>query len=258
LLISVRSAAEAALALEAGAAIIDVKEPDAGPLGRAPTSVWQEVSETVRGAAPISVALGELSEWLTSPRLQIPPNAWAGIAYRKLGLAGATPNWRSSWRALRESLAETHSPAWIAVAYADWKRAGAPDPDAVLATACESEQIVGVLLDTWDKAQRLVLDLPLVSWAARVRCHGKLLAIAGGLDVDLIAELDRFMPDIVALRGAACVDGNRRALIDPQRVSKLARLAARIPEYGHDRHGVAPERGSASNLTPWASGSSLP
>ena len=44
----------------------------------------------------------------------------------------------------------------------DWKRAGAPDPDAVLATACESEQIVGVLLDTWDKAQRLVLDLPLV------------------------------------------------------------------------------------------------
>jgi uncharacterized protein (UPF0264 family) len=258
LLISVRSAAEATLALEAGAAVIDIKEPDGGPLGRAPCSVWQEVCATVRGAAPISVALGELSEWQITPAPVVPRQAWTGIAYRKLGLAGAGPDWRSSWRELRGCLAAPQAPAWIAVAYVDWNRAGAPDPGAVLDAASESEQIVGVLLDTWDKAECLRLDVRLVAWAERVRHCGKLLAIAGGLDINLIAGLDQLMPDIVAVRGAACVGGNRRASIDPRRVSNLARLAARIPDDGLDRQGLVPERASASNLTPWASGSSLP
>jgi uncharacterized protein (UPF0264 family) len=258
LLVSVRSAAEAAVARASGAEIIDVKEPDAGPLGRASSSVWQEVCSAISDKTPVSVALGELNEWRGSPAPLIPNDAWSGIAYRKLGLAGVGPDWRASWRRLREALGGPPRPDWIAVAYADWQRAGAPHPEAVLDAACESEQIAGVLLDTWDKTNRLRVTARLAGWAAQVRHSGKLLAVAGGLEPDRLAELDGLVPDIVAVRGAACVDGNRRATIDPQRVRNLARLVAQLPDSCHAGQGAVPGRVAASNFTPWASGRSLP
>src|SRR5947209_8028398 len=43
LLVSVRSAAEARAALDGGAALIDIKEPARGPLGRADDGVMAEV-----------------------------------------------------------------------------------------------------------------------------------------------------------------------------------------------------------------------
>ena len=60
LLVSVRSAAEARIALEAGADLIDVKEPRRGALGAADPAVWKDVCRAVAGRVPVSVALGEL------------------------------------------------------------------------------------------------------------------------------------------------------------------------------------------------------
>ncbi len=45
LLVSVRSADEALSALKGGAAVIDVKDPDRGPLGLASPEVWDEVKQ---------------------------------------------------------------------------------------------------------------------------------------------------------------------------------------------------------------------
>src|SRR5947209_7857771 len=91
LLVSVRSAEEARAALEGGAAVIDVKEPDRGPLGRADPSIWAEVRAAVPMATPVSVALGELYEWVgdDAPGDLSPLDASAGFTYRKLGLARA-------------------------------------------------------------------------------------------------------------------------------------------------------------------------
>ena len=151
LLVSVRSAHEARQAVAGGASIIDVKEPSRGSLGRADLSVWREVRAAVSDAVPVSVALGELSEWLDPGVTSPPPSAWLGISYRKLGLAHSSADWRTDWSELRASLDEPDGPPWIAVAYADWQIAGAPDPDSVLEAALESSTIVGVLVDTWDK-----------------------------------------------------------------------------------------------------------
>src|SRR5690242_4202542 len=60
LLVSVRSPAEAVAALEGGAALIDVKEPSRGPLGRADEDTITAIVQTVAGRRPVSVALGEL------------------------------------------------------------------------------------------------------------------------------------------------------------------------------------------------------
>ena len=62
LLVSVRSAAEACAALAGGAALIDVKEPAHGPLGRASDDVIRAVMDAVGGRCAVSAALGELAD----------------------------------------------------------------------------------------------------------------------------------------------------------------------------------------------------
>jgi (5-formylfuran-3-yl)methyl phosphate synthase len=227
------------MALAGGASILDVKEPDHGSLGRAPFPIWRDVSAAIDSAAPISVALGELGEWVDPHSPIVPQDVWHGISYRKLGLARAEGDWRMDWRRLRSRLDERGGPGWIAVVYADWQEARAPAPDVVLDTALESSEIVGVLVDTWDKTHRLKMDPGRHRWIERVRREGKFLAIAGGLDLDSIARLEPFEPDIVAVRGAACVGGDRRSSIDPRRVADLARAVAALPA-GRELSGVGP------------------
>jgi uncharacterized protein (UPF0264 family) len=247
LLVSVRSGKEARWALAGGASIIDVKDPDRGSLGRASLAAWREVRAAVGSAAPISVALGELAEWLDPDSPVLPGDAWAGISYRKLGLAGAGSGWCRDWGRLRPRLDEG-GPGWIAVIYNDWRKARAPEPEAVVDAALESSTIVGVLIDTWDKTHRPGLPSAARGWIERVRGEGRVVAIAGGLDVDAVARLEAFAPDIVAVRGAACVDGDRRAAIDPRRVAELAEVVAALPVH-HE---------PSSNFTPCARGSSSP
>ena len=60
LLVSVRSRAEAVLAWQYGVGIIDLKEPQRGPLASTPVEVWEEVAEVMPAHVRLSVALGEL------------------------------------------------------------------------------------------------------------------------------------------------------------------------------------------------------
>ena len=71
LLVSVRNAVEAEVALGGGADWIDVKEPTRGALGAADPQTIQSVIQTVAGRTPVSVAVGEFQE-LRSVRLLEP------------------------------------------------------------------------------------------------------------------------------------------------------------------------------------------
>lgn len=229
LLVSVRSANEALLAFTAGADIIDVKEPDLGSLGRAEVSTWRQVRSVLPASVPLSVALGELNKWVEAVEHALPADAWNGLSFRKLGLAGVSPDWQETWRGLRLRLGNEQGPPWIAVAYADWLAARAPDPDAVLEAAGEATEIIGILVDTWSKTAPFQVDAGWIDWAHRVRQAGLMLAVAGGLDRRSIPALAALAPDVVAVRGAACVGGSRRAAIDPDRVSALVLMAASLP-----------------------------
>lgn len=245
LLVSVRSPDEARLAVAGGASIIDIKEPSRGSLGRADFSVWTQVREAVPEHVPVSVALGELSEWLAPGAASPPPEVWRGLSYRKLGLSRSSPEWRRDWAGLRTRLGESKTP-WIAVAYADWQAAGAPDPDSVLNAALDSPEIVGVLVDTWDKGCRPEFGPAWQDWMDRGKRAGKVLALAGGIGLESIPHLLKFQPDVIAVRGAACLHGDRQAAIDPGRLAELARALK------------SPTHDPRSNLTPWASGRSWP
>jgi uncharacterized protein (UPF0264 family) len=233
LLVSVRSVDEAYAAMAGGAAIIDVKEPSRGSLGRAPCSVWREVRAAVPSTVLVSVALGELNEWGLQ-QITLPRGCWSGIAFRKLGLANATRDWRHRWRDLRHRLevegaarpgAPSVRPAWVAVVYLDWEAAGAPDPEAVIAAAGAIDDCQGVLFDTWDKSRRIELE---ASWHRRiagVKEMSRFVALAGSLDVEAIRRLRPLDPDIFAVRGAACRSGDRNRPIDRERVARLAEAA---------------------------------
>jgi uncharacterized protein (UPF0264 family) len=220
LLVSVRSAEEAVEAVKGGASVIDIKEPDRGPLGRASSNTWQAIRQVVPASIPVSVALGELSNWEATPSL------YAGIRFQKLGLAGAGADWQARWTEIRKS--EPVEGRWVAVAYADWTEASSPEPFEVLEAAVLAPDCSGILVDTWNKTKPtpLALTPSWREWVDRAHRGGLFFAIAGGLDHQAMARLSPLKPDLFAVRGAACHSGDRHGTIQADRVEELVRTIA--------------------------------
>jgi uncharacterized protein (UPF0264 family) len=221
LLVSVRSATEAEAALAGGAALIDVKEPARGCLGRADDETIAAVLRAVAGRRPVSAALGELSEKRPAPELP--------LAFVKWGLAGCRgwPGWAGELTRAAGLLPPGCRP--VAVAYADWPRAGAPAPTEVCAFVAD-RRWGGFLIDTWRKDGTTLLDWlpPDVLHQLRHRCRaaGVPIALAGSLGPEQLPPLRPLRPDWFAVRGAACRGGRRAALIDEGRVRRLVELLA--------------------------------
>lgn len=219
LLVSVRSVTEADAAVAGGAHLIDVKEPQRGPLGRADDAVRAEIVRAVAGRRPVSAALGELLEGSV-------PRSLAGLSYVKWGLAGCQGvDWRERLSEAAATLAATAPGCQaVAAAYADWQRAQAPPPAEVAAFAMARRWPV-LLLDTFAKDGTTLLDwLPWKELAAlREECRraGVRVALAGSLGLPQIDQLRGLAPDWFAVRGAACSDGQRGGHVEAERVRRL-------------------------------------
>ncbi|MFN9272466.1 MAG: (5-formylfuran-3-yl)methyl phosphate synthase [Planctomycetia bacterium] len=224
LLVSVRSRAEATEALAGGAAILDGKEPLAGPLGAASPGVIGEIAREVGRQRPWTIACGELNDGIEGIAARI-DGAVAAIAMVvgdaalpaafKVGLAGmAERPWREWLAAVRGRVpAEI---AQVAVAYADWQRAAAPPPLEVI----EAARSLGygiLLIDTFDKdAAGLLGTAPsaeIAGWVGRARSHGLAVALAGRVTIAEIPAVQSLGPDVVALRSAVCSNG-RTGLVE--------------------------------------------
>lgn len=197
LLVSVRNAAEALMAVRGGADIVDVKEPSRGSLGRASLDSLHAIADLLKNQPqrpgsvkiepiPLSIALGEVQEWsecsslfgsdfsrqLTSADSQTSDALCDAISklqprYMKLGLSGVS----SGSRVEAETQVTGHwrnswidarcrfcgDHEWVAVAYADYQRAHSPLPDDVLEAALETNCSV-LLIDTFVKDGTNLLD----------------------------------------------------------------------------------------------------
>lgn len=225
LLVSVRSAEEAELALAGGAALIDVKEPAHGSLGRADTATLAAVLNRVAGRRPVSAALGEFVE---TPA----PVVAEGLAFAKWGLSscGLRPGWRRELKMVGDLLRGTAPRCQlVAAAYADWQRAHAPPPFEVAAFAA-AEGCGAFLLDTWRKDGTTLLDWVSPGEAARLTqvCHsaGVRVALAGSLGEHEVRALRDVAPDWFAVRGAVCQQGRRDSMLNGNAVRHLAELIA--------------------------------
>ena len=232
LLVSVRNVDEAIAAVEGGADIIDVKEPNRGSLGCAAPDVILAIADAISrvkvAKPPLSLALGELHEWQssdpTSLRCAIQNSA---PQFLKLGLAAActlpgSGSWVAEWQQVRSTICGAHE--WVAVAYADDKQARSPGIDWVLQAAIAGGCRV-LLIDTHNKNGRSLLhQMPMDSLHAlrgQTREHGLKLALAGSVAISDLPLLLQIQPDIIAVRGAVCAQGDRTATVSKSLVQQF-------------------------------------
>ncbi len=233
LLVSVRNSAEALTALAAGADVIDVKEPDHGPLGAADPRTIGEIVQAIAGRTPVTAAAGELIDLIPAERAsQLEPIA-AGVSLFKIGLAGCgcVPDWQARWRRAISDLrtqVTPQPPQPVAVVYADWQAANAPEPNDVLMAGAELG-CPALLIDTWDKSAGSLFDLwpadDLRAFLERVRVRRLAVVLAGSLSGEHFSRAVDLEPDLVAVRGAAC-DAGRSGVVSAARVRKLKRAVA--------------------------------
>lgn len=226
LLVSVRTPQEALDGLAGGAGILDIKEPAHGPLGMAALADLFLICATARAVSPvaISAALGEVLQWQYDP---LPPLA-PQLQYAKLGLAGLATerHWRVLWEQLRKEFDVLRGKPldWVAVAYADADRAGAPAVREILEAAIEGG-CRAFLIDTFDKTGGRLVDLipedELRSMVSHAHAHQLAVAFAGRVGIADLPHLLPCDPDVIAVRGAACQSGQREGVISQAAVAAL-------------------------------------
>ena len=227
LLVSVRDASEATVALESGADIVDAKEPTAGALGAVSGERFAAIVGAVGGTRPVTAAIGD-AERETTLEATARAFAQAGAAMVKVGFAGVDDPDRATalLRAAVRGVAGSDLGAVIAVAYVDAARVAALAPGAVVACAREAGAH-GVLLDTAAKDGPGLLDgMPrdaLAAWIVEARQAGLLVALAGRLTLGALPIVRTLGADVVGVRGAAC-EGGRTGRVSAARVRALREM----------------------------------
>jgi uncharacterized protein (UPF0264 family) len=225
LLISVTDAAEAAAAADAGAEIIDVKDPGAGSLGQAPADWVRAIRRATPAHLPVSAALGDGPFAGPAAVHAAMVLSESGARFVKVGLRDTTET--AALDMLRGVRCELPpSTGLIAVGFADAHRVHCPEPLELPALAAAAGAD-GCLIDTAVKDGRGLLDwladAALGAVVAKCRVLGLLCGLAGSLEATDLPRIAAIAPDIVGIRGAACVGDRVHGRVSRERVADLVR-----------------------------------
>ncbi|MCL6707887.1 dihydroneopterin aldolase [Pseudomonas sp. R2.Fl] len=218
MLASVRDRREAEIVLQAGADIIDLKDPARGALGAVDTPEIADVVGFVAGKRPVSAACGEFSGDPAALRAKVEEIAAAGVDFIKIGFLPSSPI-----AAGVEALADVAGHRkLIAVLFADHRY----DENVMVSFA--KAGFHGVMLDTDDKSKgRLLHHMPpghIPDFVAEGHRHGLMVGLAGSLEAPDIPRLLPGKPDYLGFRGALCEGLSRNADIDADAVAKIRAL----------------------------------
>ena len=223
-LASVRDAAEASIALEAGADLIDFKEPSSGALGAVDADTLTKAVRFVAGRAPTSATIGDLPMDAERLRDAVASVGATGVDYVKLGVF---PDLHAE-AALAALTSEVRSYRLILVLFAD----AMPDFDGVALAASLGAH--GIMLDTMRKASASLLDHieigEIANLVSEAKARGLLAGLAGSLKPRHVPELLRLKPDLLGFRGALCPGGARGASLDPQACAAIRSLIPSVNE----------------------------
>jgi (5-formylfuran-3-yl)methyl phosphate synthase len=212
MLASVRSAEEALFALNAGADLIDAKEPLGGALGAVTSTTLREIVADVSGRRPVSATVGDLPMNPLVLREAAQRVLADGADFVKIGFFDKG----EPAPALLGLPRELPHGAMIAVLFAD----RAPEIERIAQLAAGGWH--GVLLDTARKGDGSLRDWTDENWLAqfvqRSREAGLLVGLAGSLAEADIRPLSRLEPDVLGFRGALCAGSARGECLDPLRV----------------------------------------
>ena len=223
LLVSVTSAEEALLALDAGADIIDMKNPLQGALGALPIAVVREAVAAIDGRRISSATTGDLP---MEPQLihdAVLAMAETGVDIIKIGLFGDLQANRRCIQALQPVIAERQL-AIVAVMMADMQ------PDLTLLPELRLAGFWGVMLDTaYKDGRHLLHHLSLTQLQDFIlQAEGMHTGLAGSLKKEQILNLIKMKPTYLGVRGAVCEDFDRVAQLSKTQVLAIKAL---LQEY---------------------------
>ena len=206
---------EASAAIAGGADIIDVKNPQEGPLGANFPWVIKRIREITPKNIQVSCTLGEVPNLPGSISLAALGAASLGVDYIKVGLYGlktaqeAVCLLQNVNRAAKEC---NPNIKLVAAGYADAQRAGTLDPMLIPEIASKAGVEVA-MLDTAIKDDKNLFNFltpqqlaKFVNYSHKLRLEA---ALAGSLrkqDLPLVYSLGA---DIAGARGAACTNNDR-------------------------------------------------
>lgn len=218
-LASVRSVDEALTALDAGADIIDLKDPDKGALGALPPDVIRETALRIGGRKPVSATIGDLPMDPQSVVCGVEHTMALGVDIVKVGFFGATGHHECA-QAL-QTLA-TQGKRIVAVLFAD------QFPDFTLIPVLKKAGFYGVMLDTSNKSRSSLINHmtlhELEEFVSLAESYGMECGLAGSLRLTDISTLASLRPGYLGFRGALCKASQRTREMVRERVEQAGKL----------------------------------
>jgi uncharacterized protein (UPF0264 family) len=215
LLASVATLDEAALALELGADIVDLKDPAKGALGAWTTDRLQEAVRRFGDRGVLSATTGDLPMTPSMLVRAARETAATGVRYVKVGFfkGGDHPACAAALAPLAAGGLRL-----VAVMMADQQ------PEFALLPVLAQAGFAGAMLDTADKRagglMRHQSGATLVAFVAEARRMGLMSGLAGSLSLADIPALAAPDPDYLGFRGALC-RGDRTGSLDPASFRKV-------------------------------------
>jgi uncharacterized protein (UPF0264 family) len=216
MLISVKSVEEADIALQYGADIIDLKDPDQGALGALPISDICSIIDFVGARKPISATIGDMP---MQPEL---------IVQRVLKLQGLSINYIKigffeivDYMPCLEGISKikTISQPLIAVLFAEYQY-----PKDLIANIKQAG-FVGIMLDTANKNGRTYQDYfsepAFEAFANEIHKQNLLFGIAGSLQETHVKAAKKMNPHFMGFRGGVCIESKRQSKLDSAKIYSL-------------------------------------
>jgi len=220
MLTSVLSRAEAEIAVERGADIVDCKDSTRGALGALPLGDVAKIVAAVNGRRPVSTVV-ELPHDVSHARAAIEAAAATGVEFVKFALP-LTPDAHEIIDELAPLAARIRL---VAVLFADL------GPDFCVLPSLASAGFHGAMLDTAHKGKGRLLDCMsvgvLADFVGQCRALGLKAGLAGSLEAPDAPRLLVLRPDVLGFRGALCEAGDRRNTLAPDAVTLIRDLIPR-------------------------------
>lgn len=228
LLISVTNVDEAQIALENGADLIDLKDPNQGALGALPQNKILEIVVFVSAHDQYSKKLtsATIGDLPMQPQLileHVVTLAETKVDIIKIGFFKAY-DYQPCLDVLKSLTQKGLKLIAVLFAEYDYLDDGLED----LIVAIKNAGFYGVMLDTAHKNGATFLDYfsesEIMELANCVREQGLVFGLAGSLKLQHIAIAKKTTPTYMGFRGGVCVDHQRKLSLDADKIKAIRRM----------------------------------
>jgi len=234
LLISPKNEKEAMEAIEGGADIIDVKNPEEGPLGANFPWIIRRIKHVTPANIEVSCTIGEAPNIPGSMALASLGAATTGVDYIKTGLYGLKTLKEATYlmqNVIKAAKEYNPSVKMVVSGYADATRVGTVDPLLVPIIAHEAQADIA-MLDTAIKDGKnlftFITKPKLQRFVEATHGYGLRAALAGSLQKEDLSEVYALGADVAGVRGAACtLDDRVNGQITRDKVQELVEIVKR-------------------------------